>query len=587
MTAGHGSGPPPPDPTETTPLLQPTSPSPSTSKPASTFPSPSPSPSSSTTPNSTLPSASPNANDNGPSSPAEEDEETLPVPLQPLHPFRLALTLGAAYVGVFLGALDSSIMATLSAPIASEFRSLSLLSWLATAYLVANATFQPLSGRLTDIFGRGPGLVFSNAMFAAGNLVCGLARDGGAMIAGRVVAGIGGGGLMSISTFLASDLVPLKQRGVVQGVGNIAYGSGAMLGGVLGGFINDTSSWGWRLAFLIQVPVIVVSGFLVWWLVDVPPKISNKSLLARIDFGGSFLTVGFLVLVLLGLNAGGNVVPWNHPLVLVTIPLGVVMLVVLIWWESRARQPIIPVRLLVERTVFTACITNFLGTMVTMMTLFYIPVYLQVLGHSSTQAGLRILASSFGVSVSSIGCGFIMKKTGKYVGLGITVMIVCTVAMSLNATLDQTSPNWVAFVSMALLGAGYGGMLTVTLLACIAAVNHSHQAVVTSATYAFRSVGATLGITVASAVYQNILRARLWERFGHLPGAAEEIARIRDDLSELGKLPEGWHDGVIQSFVDAFRGVWSMGLGLTVVALITVSLMKQHKLHSNLARQDE
>jgi MFS family permease len=134
-----------------------------------------------------------------------------------------------------------------------------------------------------------------------------------------------------------------------------------MLGGVLGGFMNDTSSWGWRLAFLIQVPVIVVSGAMVWYLVNVPPKISNKSLLARIDFGGSFLTVGFLVLVLLGLNAGGNLVPWTDPLVLTTLPLGFAMLFVLVWWESRAKQPIIPVRLLLDRTVLNACITSFLG----------------------------------------------------------------------------------------------------------------------------------------------------------------------------------------------------------------------------------
>lgn len=134
-----------------------------------------------------------------------------------------------------------------------------------------------------------------------------------------------------------------------------------MLGGVLGGFINDTSSWGWRLAFLLQVPIIVVSGFLVWYLVDVPPKVSNKSLLARIDFGGSLLTVGFLVLVLLGLNAGGNIVPWTDPLVLATLPLGGAMLAALIWWESRAKQPIIPVRLLLDRTVFNACLTSFLA----------------------------------------------------------------------------------------------------------------------------------------------------------------------------------------------------------------------------------
>lgn len=139
---------------------------------------------------------------------------------------RLTITLGAAYVGVFLGAIDSSIVATLSGPISSEFHSLSLLSWLATAYLIANAACQPLSGRMTDIFGRGPGLAFSNVMFAAGNLICGLAQSQGTVIFGRVVAGIGGGGLMSITTFLASDLVPLRRRGVIQGVGNIAYGYG-------------------------------------------------------------------------------------------------------------------------------------------------------------------------------------------------------------------------------------------------------------------------------------------------------------------------------------------------------------------------
>lgn len=137
---------------------------------------------------------------------------------------RLVVIFGTTWVGVFLGAIDASIIATLSAPIASEFQSLSLLSWIATAYLIANAACQPLSGRLTDIFGRGPGLVFSNVLFSLGNLICGVAKNEQTMILGRVVAGIGGGGLMSISTFLGSDLVPLRKRGVVQGLGNIFYG---------------------------------------------------------------------------------------------------------------------------------------------------------------------------------------------------------------------------------------------------------------------------------------------------------------------------------------------------------------------------
>lgn len=515
----------------------------------------------------------------------DQQEQTILTP--EISSTRIWIILGAAYVGVFLGAIDTTIIATLSAPISSEFKSLSLLSWLATAYLIANAACQPISGRLTDIFGRGPGLIFSNVLFAAGNLICGLAQSDTAMILGRVVAGVGGGGLMSISTFLASDLVPLRKRGIIQGIGNICFGSGAMLGGVFGGVINDTSSWGWRLAFLVQVPVVVVSGLLVFFLVKVPPKTSSKSYLSRIDFVGAFLTMSFLVILLLGLNAGGNVVPWTDPLVLTTLPLAFALLLGFIFWESRNEQPIIPVRLLVHRTVLTACITNLVCTMANTILVFYIPIYLQVLGYSPTQSGFRILFASLGVSFSSIGCGFIMKKTGKYLVLGICVLASFVAGCAIFSTLDADSPSWVPFPAFVLTGGGYGGMLTVTLLACIAAVDHSQQAVITSATYAFRSVGATLGVTIASVVYQNILKARLWDRFGSLPGAGEEIKRIRDDLGELKHLPVGWQGGVIASFMEAFRGVWLTVLGLAVVGLISISLMRQHKLHSNLARRED
>jgi len=360
-----------------------------------------------------------------------------------------------------------------------------------------------------------------------------------------------------------------------------------MLGGVFGGLLNDASAWGWRLAFLIQVPIVLVSAVLVHILVKVPPKISNKSLISRIDFTGSFLTVAFLVTLLLGLNAGGNLVPWTHPLILATLPLSVFLLYAFIWWENRAEQPIIPVRLLLDRTVLTACVTNLVSTMVVITATFYIPLYLQVLGHTPTQAALRLLASPLGVSFSSVGAGIVMKKTGKYVGLGIVFQVVFLLGVVALTFMDDKSPSWLPFVSMALHGAGYGAMLTITLLACIAAVDHSQQAVITAATYLFRSVGATVGVTIASTVYQNILNARLWERFGDLPGAAEEIYRIRNDLGELGRLPEGWHDGVILSFMEAFRGVWLTSLVLAIVGVISISLMKQHKLHSNLARAED
>lgn len=412
--------------------------------------------------------------------PAAADEQTVLAGETPLG--RLALIMGTAWLGVFLGAVDSTIIATLSAPIASEFKSLSLYSWLATAYLISNAACQPLSGRLTDIFGRGPGLVASNLFFAAGNLVCGLARSEGAMLLGRVVAGVGGGGLMSIATFVGSDLVPLRRRGVVQGIGNVCYGSGAMLGGVFGGLVNDHSALGWRLAFLVQVPLAVVSAGAAAVLIRVPPKQSDKSYLARIDFGGVVLTVSFLVLLLLGLSAGGNVVPWTDPLVLGTLPLSAAAFAAFLWWESRARQPMIPVRLLLERTVLAACACNLLTTMVVLAAVFYVPLYLQVLGDSPTGTGVKMLPCSLGVAVCSVGSGYLMKRTGRYLGLGVAALATLVVGTVLFTLQGRDSPLWLMGLSFFLVGGGYGAMLTTTLLACIAAVDHAQQAVVTSAT---------------------------------------------------------------------------------------------------------
>ncbi|KAI1654062.1 MFS general substrate transporter [Daldinia decipiens] len=516
-------------------------------------------------------------------SPLVNNDEEQIIIVEEVKGLKLWLILFTCWIGVFLGAIDSTIIATLSAPISSEFQSLSLLSWLATAYFISNAACQPISGRLTDIFGRGPGLVFSNIFFAVGNLICGLAQDQNVMIFGRVVAGIGGGGLMSISTFLGTDLVPLRNRGVIQGIGNICYGAGAMLGGVFGGLVNDNSSWGWRLAFLIQVPLVLVSACLVAYLVRIPPKVSEKSYLARIDFTGVLSLILFLVLLLLGLNAGGNLVPWIHPLPLTTLPLSLVAFIAFILWESRAKQPIIPVRLLLDRTVFTACMTNLLGMMINMMALFYIPLYMQSRGSSSTDSGVVILFAPIGISICSIGSGLIMRKTGRY---GIFAVLLQVASVIILTTLNEDSPAWHLMIAFLFLGSGQGGMLTITLLACLAAVDHSHQAVVTSATYAFRSVGGTIGVTIASAIYQNVLKTELWERFGDLPGAAEEIHRIRDDLDELKHLPDGWYDGVIASFMEAFRSVWVTMLGLVILELVCISLMKQHKLHSTLSRSE-
>lgn len=223
--------------------------------------------------------------------------------------------------------------------------------------------------------------------------------------------------------------------------------------------------------------------------------------------------------------------------------------------------------------------------MSTAVLLFYTPIFFQVRGLSTTQAGIRLIPSSVGASVGSLTAGFTMAKTGKYKVMGLALIFTFGLGTGLMALLNLDSPEWPAWIYLFLTGAGYGGMLTVTLLACISAVDHEHQAVISSATYAFRSTGSTIGVTVGSAVYQNILKAGLWNKFGAEDGAADEIKRIRDNFDELHHLPPGWHDGVYKIYMDAIRGVFLAAFGVIVIGFVCACFMRQHTLHTTLARK--
>lgn len=410
---------------------------------------------------------------------AAQPEEERTIISKDLSFARLAVILTTAWLGVFLGAADTTVIATLSAQISSEFNSLSLLSWLATAYLIGNAASQPISGRLTDIFGRGPGLVFCNLAFATGNLVCGLATSQHAMILGRVVAGIGGGGLMSISMFLGSDLIPLRKRAIVGGVANLWYGAGTMVGAVCGGMLGDYSEIGWRVAFLVQVVPSLVSAVIAYIMIKVPPKQSDRSYIKRIDFGGVFLVTAFLASLVLGLSMGGNIVPWSHPLPIAAIGVAVCLFGAFICCEVKVSQPIIPVRLLLNRTVLATCLSSVFCAAISLTSIFYIPLYLQARGDSATDAGIKIMPSSLGL-IGALPLGYLMKRTGKYVGIIVSSIVTMVVGAIMFTLQDDISPTWMTCLAFFILSLGYNAVFSITQVACLAAVEHSQLAMVTS-----------------------------------------------------------------------------------------------------------
>lgn len=444
---------------------------------------------------------------------------------------------------------------------------------------------QPLSGSLTDIFGRRSGLVWANIFFGVGTLICGFAKEEWVIILGRVIAGIGGGCLNTVSVFVASDLIPLRRRGVWQGFGNVSFSLGSGLGGLFGGWISDV--WSWRWAFWIQIPFVVISMIGVFFTVDIPTKESNKSRLKRVDFLGAILLILSLVLLLLGLNSGGNVVPWNHPLVYISLPLSGVFLIAFVYVEDKiASEPVIPVRLLLDRTVASACLVNWFGSMAQLALLFYAPIYFQVRGLSATQSGARLIPTSIGLCIGSLGTGLVMRASGRYYYLLNACTGVYITAFALMvALLDLNTPAWPPFIMYMLAGLGYGGILTITLLALISAVEHKYQAVITSASYAFRSTGSTIGISIASAVFQNILQTQLTARFEGIHDSEKIISRVRNSIQEIRRLPPDLEQRALDAYMSAFKGVWATLLGMVVVAALFGLFVREHVLHTNLARK--
>lgn len=497
---------------------------------------------------------------------------------------RLAVIMGSIWIGVVLIAVDSTIVATLLVPISSSFSSLKTLSWIGSAYLIGQSVTQPLSGRLTDIFGRREGLLVCNFVFGLGTLLCGVAPSEWVFIAGRTIAGLGGGAMVTICMFVAGDLVPLRKRGALQGIGNIVMSVGSGSGGLLGGWIDGLA--GWRVAFLVQVPFVIVGAVMVFFTVKVPVKTTEKSALKRVDYLGSLTLTCALVLFLLGLNTGGNVLPWTHPLVVATLPLSLVFLLIFIYVEEkRAIEPIIPIRLLLNRTVASACLSYWFVFMAYFGLTYYMPVYLQLLGNSPTQAGLRFIPFSAGAAVGAFGAGLIMKATGNYYYLDKISHALLVLSTALAATMNANTPPLYPFIYLAIFGLGVGGILVTTLIALVSSVEQEHQAVVTSAGFAFRSTGSVIGLTIASAVFQNLLRVKL---HGSIDGVADAdgiIDKIRDNLDEIDRLPFDLRGLVRENCMEAVHGVFVVACGFGILAAVSSLFMKQHVLHGNLERR--
>ena len=254
---------------------------------------------------------------------------------------------------------QTTIVATLVSPISSSFKSSNQVSWLGTSFLLTLATTTPLYGKLSDIIGRRTASLIAIFLFTLGTLLCGLATSMPMLIAARAIAGLGGGGIMTLSSIVASDIIPLKKRGLIQGIVNIFYGLGSGLGAPLGGLI--VSKYSWRVAFLAQVPLLCIAWVLVLLFSKyrLPgEKPSAKSAFKQVDFAGSLSLMICIAGFLLGLSFKNNFsLPWSDAKVWGSLVVFVVFLAVFIFVEARvSSNPVMPLRILSHRSPICASV---------------------------------------------------------------------------------------------------------------------------------------------------------------------------------------------------------------------------------------
>lgn len=528
--------------------------------------------------------------------PANSDE-TVPLlarnnePEQTFHlsTTRLVLLFSTLYFGVLLAAIDSTIVSTLLGHIGSDLNALDSVSWIAAGYTVAYSAFQPLYGKFSDIWGRKRVSIVCTFLFAVGCYMCGSADGLPLLVAGRFVSGVGAGGMLSMSTVTVSDYVSLRSRGIFQGIGNVCFGVGASLGSVLGGWF--TALGGWRLAFTAQVPLILLAVALQFLLLQEKPvsAAGSRSAWERIDWLGSISLVSSLLAFMLAITTGGSRFAWVSWPIAGFLALSIVLFVLFWKVERRAREPVMPLDIVLHRTVLNACLTNFIASGTVYAYIYYCPILLQASFHYSyIVVGHRIVANFIGVVFGSLGAGLIMRRTGKYHALG----VYCCVLLSLGALVLLLSPVVGSLaaspvyqsISFFLTGLGYAGMLTVTLLALIAAVEPRFQATTTAAQYTFRGAGSSLGIAVAAAIFSNVLQFALERNVGTDTEKKRQIVdTVFKSLEAIWDQPKKYVPAIVASYRTAGLAVLAFCFVGSIAATFTTFLMEEH----NLEREPE
>ena len=491
----------------------------------------------------------------------------------------MLVILPAVGIGLYLAALDQTVTMASFAKMGSELGALSSASWVTTSYLLTLTSFQPLYGTLSDIFGRKPCLVFAHAVFGLGCAGCGLATTFTHLCVARALAGVGAGGINSVVAILVSDMVPLRERGVWQGYINVIIMAGMVTGGPIGGLAADTV--GWRWSFIAQSPICLLALLALLRVLPTPSAQDNWwDKVRRVDFLGAGVFITAVAALLTGLDAGSNS-GWGETTTVVTLALTPVLFALFLAVETRAANPFAPGAIIFRRTLWPSYVAQFFNV-ATQMTNFYMtPLYFQAVhAFSATTSGALIVPCAVIGVLCSVVAGIVMKRTGTFYAVSLFTygLLVCAVSC-LGLTFWRKNVAG-EVIGLMLSMSGGGSSLSGLLIALLAHSEQDETAIIVASSYLFRALGGSLGLSVSSAVMQQVLRGQLVGRLGDGNEARRIEEKVRSSLEYIGRLEPWVANEVRKSYQWALVAAMAPTLCFAAIGFLLSVLVQAKKLPS-------
>ncbi|HEX3947362.1 MAG TPA: MDR family MFS transporter [Acidimicrobiales bacterium] len=489
---------------------------------------------------------------------------------------RVLVIIGALMLGMFLAALDQTVVSTALPTIVGDLHGASHLTWVVTAYLLSSTVSTPLWGKLGDQYGRKIFFQASIVIFLVGSVLSGLSHTMLELIVFRAIQGLGGGGLMVGAQTIVGDVVSPRDRGRYMGLFMAMFGVTTVIGPLIGGLFVEYLSWRW--IFYINIPFAAVA--LVVTAIALPGSLGRVHRV--IDYLGTALLALAATALVLFTSLGGTSYAWDSPFMLALAIGGVVLALLFLLAERRAAEPVIPLRLFRNRVFSSASAIGFVVGFAMYGALSFLPLFMQIVkGVSPTESGVRLFPMMGGLLIASIGSGQLVSRWGRYKVFPVVGTGLMTVGLYLMSLVGVTTGVWEMSGYMFVFGFGLGLVMQVLVVAVQNSVPYEELGTATSSTTFFRMIGGSFGTAVFGAIFSNLLVGNL-AHYLHgavIPGdAATEI----DNPTLLDKLPAAVHAGVAQGVSHTIESVFLIAVPVAAAAFLLSWLLPEVPLRKSI-----